>query len=161
DRLPPPGPPTRSDGPPPGRADRLARRGDSPVRGAAGRPLGHGTDRRTVPRLGGSRPGPGPPRHRSDTSHGGRPPHTERRTMSQPSLEISSLQVGLASLLILINGGISLLLRLGLGRRLVLAALCTVAQLLLLGQVLGWIFRVRRWEVVLGLMAVMTAVAGV
>src|SRR5262249_22622131 len=49
----------------------------------------------------------------------------------------------------------------GLGRRLLVAALCCVIQLLLIGLVLEWVFRLNRWEVVLGLMVVMTLVAGV
>jgi len=76
-------------------------------------------------------------------------------------LDLTYFQVGLAASLILINSGISALLRLGLGRRLLLAAACSVAQLLLVGLVLEWIFRVSRWYLVLALMLVMTGVAGV
>jgi putative ABC transport system permease protein len=74
--------------------------------------------------------------------------------------DLSYYQVGLAALLVLINGSISAFLGLGLGRRLLLAAACTVVQLLLVGLVLEWVFRVDRWYVVLGLMLVMTGVAG-
>jgi putative ABC transport system permease protein len=81
--------------------------------------------------------------------------------MKTPYLELSYTQVGLAALLILVNGGLSLLLRLGLERRLLIAAGCTVGQLLLIGLVLQWVFRVDRWYVVLALMGVMTVVAGV
>lgn len=81
--------------------------------------------------------------------------------MSEPYLELSYAQVGLASMLILINGALSALLKLGLGRRLVVAAVCTVAQLLAIGLVLEWIFRVDRWYVVLAWMLAMTLVAGV
>src|SRR5258707_9256789 len=77
-----------------------------------------------------------------------------------PYLELPYLQVGLASLLILINGGISALLRLGLGRRLLLAAACTVTQLLLIGLVLEWIFQLNRWYAVVGIVLAMTLVAG-
>ena len=45
-------------------------------------------------------------------------------------MNLSYYQVGLAAVLILINGAISALLGLNLGRRLFLAALCTVVQLL-------------------------------
>src|SRR5262249_26747592 len=76
-------------------------------------------------------------------------------------LELSFWQVGLASLLILVNGGISALLGLGLGRRLLIAAVCTVVQLLLIGLVLEWVFRLNRWYIVLAPMLVMTLVAGV
>jgi putative ABC transport system permease protein len=81
--------------------------------------------------------------------------------MKPPYLELSLLQVGLASLLILVNGGISALLGLGLSRRLLLAAVCAVVQLLLIGLVLEWVFRLNRWYLVLGLMLLMTVVAGV
>jgi putative ABC transport system permease protein len=73
---------------------------------------------------------------------------------------ISYYQVGLAALLILINGAISALLGLNLGRRLFLAAACTVVQLLLVGLVLEWVFRLNLWYVVLGLMLFMTLIGG-
>jgi putative ABC transport system permease protein len=75
-------------------------------------------------------------------------------------LDLSYDQVAFAALLVLVNGSVSALLGLGLGRRLFLAAACTVVQLLLVGLVLEWVFRVDRWFVVLGVMLVMTAVAG-
>ena len=81
--------------------------------------------------------------------------------MGNPYIELSYFQVSLAALLILINGGISLLLRLELERRLLIAAVCTVVQLLLIGFVLEWVFRIDRWYVVVVMMAVMTLVAGV
>ncbi len=81
--------------------------------------------------------------------------------MDKRYYELSYSQVGLAALLILISGAISLLLKLNLERRLLLAAVCTVVQLLLIGLVLEWVFRVDRWEVVLAMMLVMTGVAGV
>ena len=76
-------------------------------------------------------------------------------------LNLSYYQVGLAAALILINGAISALLGLNLGRRLFLAAVCTVVQLLLVGLVLEWVFRLDRWYVVLGLMSVMTVIGGI
>jgi putative ABC transport system permease protein len=79
--------------------------------------------------------------------------------MSQP-IAISYYQLALAALLILINGGISTLLGLNLGRRLFLAAACTVGQLLLVGLVLEWVFRLNRWYLVLALMIFMTVVGG-
>jgi putative ABC transport system permease protein len=80
--------------------------------------------------------------------------------MTQQYLELSYYQVGFAALLILINGALSVLLKLGLERRLLVAAACTVVQLLLIGLVLEWVFRVDRWYVVVMLMTVMTLVAG-
>src|SRR5262249_14720721 len=81
--------------------------------------------------------------------------------MSKPYVELSYVQVGLAAALILINGALSVLLRLGLGRRLLVAAFCTVVQLLLVGFILEWVFRVERWYVVLTLMVVMTLIASI
>jgi putative ABC transport system permease protein len=70
-------------------------------------------------------------------------------------------QVGLAASLVLINGALSLALRLGLGRRLLWASARMTVQLLLIGLVLGWVFARDRWPEVLGLMTAMTVVAGV
>ena len=69
-------------------------------------------------------------------------------------------QIALAAGLILINGAISLLLKLGLERRLLVASIRTVVQLLLIGLVLEWIFFPGRpWYVVTALMVVMTLIA--
>jgi putative ABC transport system permease protein len=76
-------------------------------------------------------------------------------------VSLSYYQVGLAALLILINGAVSVLLGLGLERRLLLAAACTVVQLLLVGLVLEWVFGLECWYVVLGLMLVMTVLGGI
>lgn len=74
-------------------------------------------------------------------------------------------QVMIAAALILISATVSLLLQLGLERRLLLAAVRTLVQLLLIGLVLKWIFDLgkqqRYWYVVLGLMLAMTLIAGV
>lgn len=75
-------------------------------------------------------------------------------------LQLSYFQVGLAAMLILINGVISLSLGLGLGRRLLVAATATVVQLILIGLVLQWVFHLDRWYVVVAIMLVMTLVAG-
>ena len=81
--------------------------------------------------------------------------------MSATYLELSYFQVGLAALLILINGAISVALRLGLHRKLALAAVRTVVQLLLVGLVLHWVFALRAWYAVLTLMLVMAVIAGI
>jgi putative ABC transport system permease protein len=76
-------------------------------------------------------------------------------------ITLSPLQVGLAVLLILISGAISLALQLGMERRLLLASVRTVVQLLLIGWVLEWIFAPDRpWYVVLSMIVVMTLIAG-
>lgn len=76
-------------------------------------------------------------------------------------IELTYLQVGAAALLILINGGISVLLRLDLERRLLVAAIRTTVQLLLVGLVLQWVFSLSHWYLVAGLGVVMALVAGV
>lgn len=80
--------------------------------------------------------------------------------MKTPYIELSYYQVALAAGLVLVNGAISVALKLELERRLLLAAVATVVQLLLIGLVLDWVFRVDRWYVVLGMMTIMTLVAG-
>lgn len=81
--------------------------------------------------------------------------------MSADYLQLSYPQVAAAALLILVNGAISLALKLGLERRLVVAAVRTVVQLLLVGLVLQWVFALSRWYLVVALMGVMALVAGV
>jgi putative ABC transport system permease protein len=81
--------------------------------------------------------------------------------MPHDYFELSYYQVAIATLLILINGAISVMLRLGLERRLLFAAVCTVIQLLLIGLVLEWVFRLDLWYVVLALMLCMTVIAGI
>jgi UDP-glucose/iron transport system permease protein len=76
-------------------------------------------------------------------------------------LQLSYLQVGLAALLILVNAAISFSLRLGLGRKLLLAAVRTVVQLLLVGLVLEWVFGFSHPLAVVALGLVMVAIAGV
>lgn len=75
-------------------------------------------------------------------------------------VELSYFQVGLAALLIVVNGAISIGLRLGMERSLFLASFRTVVQLLLVGLVLEWVFRLDRWYVVMGVACLMTFVAG-
>jgi putative ABC transport system permease protein len=73
---------------------------------------------------------------------------------------LSLADVAIATLLIVVNAGVSAALSLGLGRKLAWAAVRTVVQLLAIGYVLGWVFRYDRWYAVLPLMAVMTLIAG-
>jgi putative ABC transport system permease protein len=81
--------------------------------------------------------------------------------MDEPYIELSYWQVGLAALLILINGAISVALRLGLERQLLIAAARTTVQLLLIGLVLQWVFAASHWYIVLAMMVVITLTAGV
>lgn len=75
-------------------------------------------------------------------------------------LELSYWQVGLATLLILINAAASLALRLRIEWTLLVASVRTIVQLLLIGLVLEWVFRLDRWYIVLVLAALMTFIAG-
>ncbi|MFX8164557.1 ABC transporter permease, partial [Acinetobacter baumannii] len=72
----------------------------------------------------------------------------------------SAWQVGIAAALILVNGALSIGLGLGLERRLAWAAVRTVVQLLAIGFVLEWVFAHAYWMVVLGVVTVMTLIAG-
>lgn len=73
---------------------------------------------------------------------------------------LSALDMAIAASLILINGALSLMLRLGLERVLLWAAVRTVVQLLAIGYVLGWVFEFAYWYVVLPIMCLMTLIAG-
>lgn len=79
--------------------------------------------------------------------------------MTYQSLSYADLAI--ASALILINGVLSVLLKLQLERQLLLAGVRTVVQLLAIGYVLGWVFQFAHWYVVLPLMCGMTLVAGI
>ena len=81
--------------------------------------------------------------------------------MDSSYLELSYWQVGIAALLVLVNGAISLILHLRLERPLAIASARMVVQLLLVGLLLKSVFAWSRWYAVLGLMGVMTIVAGV
>jgi len=74
--------------------------------------------------------------------------------------DLTAMDMAIAASLILINGALSLLLRLGLERQLFWAAVRTVVQLLAIGYLLGWVFEFAYWYVVLPLMCLMTLIAG-
>lgn len=75
--------------------------------------------------------------------------------------ELTDLDLALAAALIVINGAISVTLRLRLERSLLLAAVRTVVQLLLIGLVLQSVFALRSSWMVVGLVGLMTVIAGV
>ena len=81
--------------------------------------------------------------------------------MQYDYVKLTFLQVGLAALLILINGAISLALRLGLEFRLLIAAARMVVQLLLVGLVLLWVFELKSPAAVLLIGLLMAFIAGV
>ena len=76
-------------------------------------------------------------------------------------LELSYVDVGLAAVLIVLNGAISIALGLRLERSLLLASIRTILQLLLIGFVLDRVFALDKWYAVLGLLLVMTVIAGI
>ena len=76
------------------------------------------------------------------------------------TLPLSTTQLALVALLILVNAGVSVALSLGLERRLLVAATRAILQLLLLGRVLGWVFARQGPAWILVVMLVMVAVAG-
>ena len=76
--------------------------------------------------------------------------------------DLSYLNILAAACLILANGLISLALRLKLERRLAIASLRTIVQLLAIGYVLAWFFRPQTpWFAVALLMLLMSLIAGV
>lgn len=75
-------------------------------------------------------------------------------------IEISYLDIALASLLVLANGLISFFLKLKLEKSLLVAAVRMVVQLLLIGYILKWVFSLDQWYVVLFIIGIMTLIAG-
>ncbi|WP_345455007.1 ABC transporter permease [Deinococcus aluminii] len=76
------------------------------------------------------------------------------------SAPLSLWQVALAAALLLVNIVLSWRLRLGLGRDIAVAGARMVAQLLLVGLILGWVFALRHPLPVVGIGLVMTLLAG-
>src|ERR1700744_2496934 len=73
---------------------------------------------------------------------------------------LSLWDVAIAALLIVVNGAVSVALKLDLERKLAWAAVRTLVHVLASGYVLGWVFQFNRWYVVLPLMIAMTLIAG-
>ena len=80
--------------------------------------------------------------------------------MEHSYIQISNGQLALAAALILINMILSVVLRLGLERRLLIASVRMVIQLLLVGYVLEWVFTLRNPLWVLLVALIMTTLAG-
>jgi UDP-glucose/iron transport system permease protein len=76
-------------------------------------------------------------------------------------LELSAWQVAIAASLVFVNGGLSIVLGLGLERSLGIASVRMVVQLLLIGYVLRWVFQSASILSVLALAVTMTMIAGV
>lgn len=81
--------------------------------------------------------------------------------MSTEYLQIGYTQTALAAVLIIVNLVLSALLRLDLGRRLLVASVRMSVQLLLIGLALEWIFALEHALPVLAMAAAMAAMAGV
>lgn len=75
------------------------------------------------------------------------------------ALPIDAWHLAASALLVLVAGGVSLGLRLGLERTLAVASLRTVLQLLLVGYLLSWVFALREPFAVLALLTLMVAAA--
>lgn len=80
--------------------------------------------------------------------------------MSEPTIHISNLQLALAVALVLLPAACSLLLHLGLGKKIVIAALRTTLQLLAVGYVLEWVFDLETWWAVSLIVVFMLVMAG-
>ena len=78
---------------------------------------------------------------------------------SSGAIPLSVFDLSIAAGLVLIAGLISLLFRLGLERRLALASVRTVVQLLLVGYVLQWVFDPAHVLMIIPIVVVMVAVA--
>jgi putative ABC transport system permease protein len=81
--------------------------------------------------------------------------------LSPTYIELGLLEVGLAAALVGVNLLLSAALRLGMGKRLVIASVRMTAQLLLVGLILQWVFALREPISILALCLVMTVLAGV
>ena len=80
--------------------------------------------------------------------------------MSDAYVQVSALQLAASGLLVLLNFGLSAVLGLGLARSLAVATVRMVVQLLLVGLVLEWLFRVEDPILIVAVGCVMAAVAG-
>lgn len=81
--------------------------------------------------------------------------------MSGDYVELGAGELALSALLLLVNVGLSYVLRLKLGMRLVVAAVRMVVQLLIIGQVLRWVFALDNPFIIVALALVMAAMAGI
>jgi UDP-glucose/iron transport system permease protein len=75
-------------------------------------------------------------------------------------VDLSLFDLALSTVLVLVAGITSLLLRLGLERRLLIAAVRAISQLMLVGYILTFIFKLNNALLVLGILLIMIAVAG-
>ena len=76
-------------------------------------------------------------------------------------ITLSAGDLALVALLILLNAAVSVALKLGLERRLLVASVRAVVQLTLLGFVLQWVFETHEPFLILTLMVLMASIAGI
>jgi len=81
--------------------------------------------------------------------------------MNQSYINLSYGQLAIASLLIVLNGAVSVLMRLGLARRLFFVSARMIVQLLLVGLLFRSVFAVRQWYWVFAVMLIMSLIGGV
>ncbi|WP_022834624.1 ABC transporter permease [Salisaeta longa] len=81
--------------------------------------------------------------------------------MTDAYISIGYAQLALSAVLMLVNIGLSVWLRLGLGRKLLVASLRMTVQLLLVGLVLEWLFETRSPALLLGIALLMAGLASV
>ncbi len=74
--------------------------------------------------------------------------------------DLSNWDIGFAALLIIVNGVISVALKLGLEKKLIVASIRTITQLSLLGFILEWIFQQNNWFYLFLIILFMTLTAG-
>ena len=74
-------------------------------------------------------------------------------------IELSTVDLVVAAGLVLVAGCVSVALRLGLERRLAVAAARTIVQLMLIGYVLKWVFQANTFLVIAPVMAIMIVAA--
>jgi len=75
--------------------------------------------------------------------------------------DLTPLNIAFATVLVLVNGIISVWLKLDMEKRLLLASIRTVIQLLIIGLILNWIFKLSWWPVIGALTFTMTLIAGI
>lgn len=75
------------------------------------------------------------------------------------AIPIDALRLALSAVFVVAAGAVGLALRLGIAKRLAIASVRTVVQLLLIGYVLQWVFALREPFVVLLLLTTMIALA--
>ena len=76
------------------------------------------------------------------------------------AIPLDTVDLVLAAALVLVAGVVSIALRLGLERRLLLASIRTVSQLILVGYILQWIFEIDSALWLFAVLGVMTVLAG-